>query len=266
MVLPESKVCRFAPVLFGAEPNAFTSLLLRPQLSSVDPLLVLPGVYSPYSSPVHRPDTVAVGSYVSSGQMPFWILLHAFLDPSVDHGNRSHHAKTVFLDTSCWNCTKCCNMKILAQDNVEWSTHINTNLALSKAHFSCCILQCLAGLRRCDTWNMLFGTRLSCTAKVKVAVMWKFEQVLSAQEADSADTLKLKRILQKSEGILMSTYWMTCHCRKPVAWQPCHSGWWHRTCSAAMRYLAQSGWKEQLVGRTCYCKICWVTMLAYVGF
>ena len=50
---PQTKVCRFAPVLFGAEPNAFTSLLL--QLSNVDPLLVLPGVYSPHSSPTHRP-------------------------------------------------------------------------------------------------------------------------------------------------------------------------------------------------------------------
>ena len=50
---PHTKVCRFAPVLFGAEPNAFTSLLL--QLSNVDPLLVLPGVYSPHSSPTHRP-------------------------------------------------------------------------------------------------------------------------------------------------------------------------------------------------------------------
>jgi len=49
-------VCRFAPVLFGAEPNAFTSLLL--QLSNVDPLLVLPGVYSPHSSPTHRAEAM----------------------------------------------------------------------------------------------------------------------------------------------------------------------------------------------------------------
>ena len=46
--------CRFAPVLFGAEPKAFVSLLLRPQLSSVDPLLVLPGIYSPTASATHR--------------------------------------------------------------------------------------------------------------------------------------------------------------------------------------------------------------------
>lgn len=53
--LSRPEVCRFAPVLFGAEPNAFASLLLRPQLSNVDPLLVLPGVYSPHSSQTHRP-------------------------------------------------------------------------------------------------------------------------------------------------------------------------------------------------------------------
>ncbi|CAE7659558.1 vps18, partial [Symbiodinium necroappetens] len=47
-------VCRFAPVLFGAEPKAFVSLLLRPQLSGVDPLLVLPGIYTPSTSPTHR--------------------------------------------------------------------------------------------------------------------------------------------------------------------------------------------------------------------
>eukprot|EP00435_Cladocopium_sp_Y103_P028344 s1355_g7.t1 len=51
-------VCRFAPVLFGAEPNAFASLLLRPQLSNVDPLLVLPGVYSPHSSQTHRAEAM----------------------------------------------------------------------------------------------------------------------------------------------------------------------------------------------------------------
>lgn len=51
-------VCRFAPVLFGAEPNAFASLLLRPQLSTVDPLLVLPGVYSPHSSQTHRAEAM----------------------------------------------------------------------------------------------------------------------------------------------------------------------------------------------------------------
>ncbi|CAJ1422070.1 unnamed protein product [Effrenium voratum] len=46
-------VCRFAPVLFGAEPKAFASLLLRPQLETLDPLLVLPGIFALHSR-THR--------------------------------------------------------------------------------------------------------------------------------------------------------------------------------------------------------------------
>mmetsp|Transcript_107503 Transcript_107503/g.342740 ORF Transcript_107503/g.342740 Transcript_107503/m.342740 type:complete len:1086 (+) Transcript_107503:55-3312(+) len=54
----EDLVCRFAPVLFGAEPRAFVSLLLRPQLEKVDPLSVLPAVYLPRAPPSHRAEAL----------------------------------------------------------------------------------------------------------------------------------------------------------------------------------------------------------------
>eukprot|EP00928_Gymnodinium_smaydae_P053980 TRINITY_DN37833_c0_g1_i1.p1 TRINITY_DN37833_c0_g1~~TRINITY_DN37833_c0_g1_i1.p1 ORF type:complete len:1102 (-),score=277.50 TRINITY_DN37833_c0_g1_i1:4-3309(-) len=40
----EDLVSRFAPVLFGAEPKSFVSLLLRPSMASIAPLSVLPGI------------------------------------------------------------------------------------------------------------------------------------------------------------------------------------------------------------------------------
>ncbi|CAK9083711.1 unnamed protein product [Durusdinium trenchii] len=49
-------VCNFAPVLFGSAPAAFTSLLLKQP--SLDPLLVLPGVYSPQGMPTHRTEAI----------------------------------------------------------------------------------------------------------------------------------------------------------------------------------------------------------------
>jgi len=51
-------VCRFAAVLFGAEPQAFVSLLLRKEFSGVDPLSVLPALYTPRASPTHRLEVV----------------------------------------------------------------------------------------------------------------------------------------------------------------------------------------------------------------
>lgn len=54
----EDLLCRFAPVLFGAEPKAFVALLLRPQLEKVDPMSVLPAIYLPRSSAVHRAEAV----------------------------------------------------------------------------------------------------------------------------------------------------------------------------------------------------------------
>jgi len=61
----EDLVCRFAPVLFGAEPQAFISLLLRPQLGGVDPLLVLPAVYAPRSPAAHRREAVRYLDYAA---------------------------------------------------------------------------------------------------------------------------------------------------------------------------------------------------------
>lgn len=54
----EDLLCRFAPVLFGAEPKAFTSLLLRPQFASIDPLSVLPAIYAPRASALHRAEAM----------------------------------------------------------------------------------------------------------------------------------------------------------------------------------------------------------------
>jgi len=51
-------VCRFAPVLFGAEPHDFVSLLLRRELDRVDPLSVLPALYAPRASPLHRSEAL----------------------------------------------------------------------------------------------------------------------------------------------------------------------------------------------------------------
>lgn len=51
-------LCRFAPILFGMEPHEFVTLLLRPQLASVDPLSVLPAVYTPRASTVHQDEAV----------------------------------------------------------------------------------------------------------------------------------------------------------------------------------------------------------------
>ena len=49
--LSRPEVCRFAPVLFGAEPNAFASLLLRPQLSQCRSLAgAARGVFSSFIS------------------------------------------------------------------------------------------------------------------------------------------------------------------------------------------------------------------------
>lgn len=60
----EDLVCRFAPVLFGAEPTAFVSLLLRPQAEKVDPLSVLPAVYELRASKAHRDEAVRYLSHV----------------------------------------------------------------------------------------------------------------------------------------------------------------------------------------------------------
>lgn len=50
----EDLVCRFAPVLFGAEPEAFGSLIRRPELAAMSPLSVLAAVFAPQASTVHR--------------------------------------------------------------------------------------------------------------------------------------------------------------------------------------------------------------------
>jgi len=47
-------VCRFAPILFGAEPRDFVSLLLTPQLSVIEPFKMLPAIYVPEGAVVHR--------------------------------------------------------------------------------------------------------------------------------------------------------------------------------------------------------------------
>ncbi|CAE7206719.1 VPS18 [Symbiodinium pilosum] len=49
-------VGRFAPVLFGAVPKEFISLLL--QMSKMDPLVVLPAIFSPHASPTHRAEAM----------------------------------------------------------------------------------------------------------------------------------------------------------------------------------------------------------------
>eukprot|EP00927_Polykrikos_kofoidii_P006725 TRINITY_DN12718_c0_g1_i1.p1 TRINITY_DN12718_c0_g1~~TRINITY_DN12718_c0_g1_i1.p1 ORF type:complete len:1121 (-),score=260.65 TRINITY_DN12718_c0_g1_i1:52-3384(-) len=55
----EDLICRFAPVLFGAEPRAFVSLLLRSQLSGIAPLSVLPAVCaSPMSTSEKRREAI----------------------------------------------------------------------------------------------------------------------------------------------------------------------------------------------------------------
>lgn len=51
-------VCRFAPVLFGAEPHDFVSLLLRRELERLDPLSVLPALYTPRASALHRSEAL----------------------------------------------------------------------------------------------------------------------------------------------------------------------------------------------------------------
>lgn len=56
----EDLVIRFAPVLFGAEPQAFAQLLLRQQFNGISPLSVLPAVAaSPLSSDTHRREAVS---------------------------------------------------------------------------------------------------------------------------------------------------------------------------------------------------------------
>lgn len=54
----EDLLCRFAPVLFGAEPRAFISLLLQPQLEKVDPLSLLPAIYLPRAPATHRAEAI----------------------------------------------------------------------------------------------------------------------------------------------------------------------------------------------------------------
>jgi len=54
----EDLVIRFAPVLFCGESDALVSLLMRPQLSGLDPLSVLHAVYTPQSSAEHRADAL----------------------------------------------------------------------------------------------------------------------------------------------------------------------------------------------------------------
>lgn len=51
-------VCRFAPVLFGAAPREFSSLLLHPQMAGLDPLSVLPAIFTPDASPLHRAESI----------------------------------------------------------------------------------------------------------------------------------------------------------------------------------------------------------------
>lgn len=51
-------VRRFAPLLFGAVPQAFVTMLLSPQLAMMEPLSVLPAVYTPRGSATHRAEAM----------------------------------------------------------------------------------------------------------------------------------------------------------------------------------------------------------------
>lgn len=55
---------RFAPVLFGAEPAALVQLLLRRELARVDPLALVPALYQPSASALHRAEALRYFDYV----------------------------------------------------------------------------------------------------------------------------------------------------------------------------------------------------------
>eukprot|EP00811_Abedinium_folium_P023593 NODE_3318_length_2054_cov_3.249611.p1 GENE.NODE_3318_length_2054_cov_3.249611~~NODE_3318_length_2054_cov_3.249611.p1 ORF type:complete len:504 (-),score=183.39 NODE_3318_length_2054_cov_3.249611:178-1689(-) len=62
----EDLVCRFMPVLFGAEPRAAANLLMRPAFKSVDPIMMLPAVSirAGHSSAVHNAEAARYLEYV----------------------------------------------------------------------------------------------------------------------------------------------------------------------------------------------------------
>ncbi|CAK0909708.1 unnamed protein product, partial [Prorocentrum cordatum] len=72
----EALVCRFAPVLFGVDPPALVSLLLRPQLQGLDPRSVLPALYAPGAPRARRAEAIRYLEHVLrempevAGQLP----------------------------------------------------------------------------------------------------------------------------------------------------------------------------------------------------
>eukprot|EP00913_Durusdinium_trenchii_P031114 g29136.t1 len=80
-------VCNFAPVLFGSAPAAFTSLLLKQP--SLDPLLVLPGVYSPQGMPTHRTEAIRYLEHARSGWASGTALLNALVVMFADGGEET---------------------------------------------------------------------------------------------------------------------------------------------------------------------------------
>lgn len=62
----EDLVSRFSSVLFAAEPTAFVSMLLRPQMRDISPLSVLPAISaSPRASAAHRKEAVRYLEHVA---------------------------------------------------------------------------------------------------------------------------------------------------------------------------------------------------------